>query len=139
MKGFDFPGLNVVRLTAQELRTLTDEELLRVLNCEREGLVPAALQQAINAELLRRHFERARVPHWTQTPGFWVSVMAAILAAVAAVASVLALPQVQRRLDEGAQPVPAASSPAQRAAGDQPRQRSAPPNSASAQGQARRR
>jgi len=46
----------------------------------------AARQAATDAALtdLRRAVERGPKPHWTQSPGFWVSVIAAVAAVIAA-------------------------------------------------------
>jgi hypothetical protein len=94
------PSVKVVGLTVAEVKALSDVQLLNLLNgeSEHEGVVPLPLMQVINAELSERALARARVPHWSVLPSFWLLVISVLLAVVAVVAGVLALPQVQQRV-----------------------------------------
>lgn len=96
----EMPKFRFVDLTADQIKALPDAELLRVLSGEYGGgaIVPAPLQQLVAAELHTRALAAASKPHWSVVPAFWLLVVTAILALVAAGAAVLALPQVQHLL-----------------------------------------
>ncbi|WP_180007944.1 hypothetical protein [Acinetobacter sp. YH16057] len=70
-------------LTLDEIKSKSDEELLRYLSGENSpGIIPAPLLQAISYELTSRQIQRASKPHWTVTPTFIVGCIASILAAI---------------------------------------------------------
>lgn len=96
----EMPRVRFVDLTADQVKALPDSELLRVLSGEYGdgAVVPASLQQLITAELHSRALAAASKPHWSVVPAFWLLVVTAVLALVAAGAAILALPQVQHLL-----------------------------------------
>jgi len=96
----EIPETRFVSLTADQIKALPDSELLRVLSGEYgdDAIVPAPLQQLVAAELHARALAAASKPHWSVVPAFWLILVTAILALVAAAAAVLALPQVQHLL-----------------------------------------
>lgn len=68
-----------VSLTLEEIRQLSDDELLMLLSGEgRNGVIPAPLLQAISYELTSRQIQRASKPHWTIIPTFIIVLIAAI-------------------------------------------------------------
>lgn len=59
----------------------TDEELeLRI----QQGLPGSIIYDHCVEERRRRQLDSLKKPHWSITPGFWVAVVAAIFAAIAA-------------------------------------------------------
>ena len=94
------PEIRFVSLTADQIKALTDGELLRVLSGEYGdgAIVSGPLQQLVSAELQARALAAASKPHWSVVPAFWLILVTAILALVAAAAAVFALPQVQHLL-----------------------------------------
>ena len=72
-----------VSLTLEEIRQLSDDELLMLLSGEgRDGVIPAPLLQAISYELTSRQIQRASKPHWTIKPAFYLLIIAVFLAAI---------------------------------------------------------
>ncbi len=109
----DFPQIEVVELTVAEIKAMSDAELLSVLSgeSEHEGIVPQPLQQLITAELLARTLAKNAKPHWSVVPSFWLLVAATLLAFVAAVAAILALPSTSAAVRSPAQQSAPASLP----------------------------
>ena len=74
-----------VKLTLQEIKELSDDELLMLLSGEnRNGVIPAPLLQAISYELTSRQIKRSSKPHWNV-----YAIL--ILTFIAAAASVIAI------------------------------------------------
>lgn len=96
----EMPRLEFIALTAAQIKVMPDGELLRVLSGEYGdgAIVPDALQHLVAAELHARALAVASKPHWSVVPAFWLLVVTAVLALVAAGAAILALPQVQHLL-----------------------------------------
>jgi hypothetical protein len=89
------PELKKVRLTIAAIKAMPDNELLAILNGESglEGFVPLYLQLTINQELMTREIKRASKAHWSVTPQFWFSLVAAGSGCVAAYPVVFPPPQ----------------------------------------------
>lgn len=81
---------------------MTDAELLSILSGESEhqGIISAPLQQLITSELLSRTLANTSKPHWSVVPSFWLLIATTIMAVVAAVAAILALPQFSAKDDQ---------------------------------------
>ncbi|QNH52255.1 hypothetical protein HWI77_05725 [Acinetobacter venetianus] len=72
-----------VKLTLEEIKKLSDDELLMILSGEgRNGVIPAPLLQAISYELTSRQIKKSSKPHWTIIPTFVVACIAAVAALV---------------------------------------------------------
>ncbi|MGL3997927.1 hypothetical protein ACSR4G_17055 [Acinetobacter baumannii] len=72
-----------VKLTLEEIKRLSDDELMMLLSGEgRSGIIPAPLLQAISYELTSRQIKKSSKPHWTIIPTFIVACIAAIAAIV---------------------------------------------------------
>jgi hypothetical protein len=70
-----------VPLLSERLREFTDADLdMRI----RQNLPGSIIYGQCVEERRRREYEALKKHHWTVTPGFWVSVVAAIFAAIAA-------------------------------------------------------
>lgn len=77
----NFKPLKIPRLdlTLEEIKSKSDEELLKYLSGESSpGLIPAPLLQAISYELTSRQIQRASKPHWTVYLGVVLAFIAAI-------------------------------------------------------------
>ena len=90
--------LSPVRLSAEKLRAIADDDLLDLLTFggDGSGTLYASAAQAITAELLRRQIKRGPKPH---KPTFWVAVVAALTGVVSVVLA------AQPYLSPAAQPV----------------------------------
>jgi hypothetical protein len=62
------------------MKTKTNEELEAIIEKQPDAFT---LQEAIT-ELNFRHLKALKVPHWTATWGFWVTLVAAVAACIAA-------------------------------------------------------
>lgn len=96
----EMPEIRFVELSVEQIQAMSDAELLSVLSGEYGdgAMLTAGLQQLVATELHSRGLLAASKPHWSVVPSFWLLVVTASLALIAAVAAVLALPQVQRFL-----------------------------------------
>lgn len=105
----ELPELQFVDLTVAQIKAMPDSELLSILSGESEhqGIITLPLQQLITSELLARTLANTSKPHWSVVPSFWLLVAATILALIAAVAAVLALPQ----LSASTRPLPSQLAP----------------------------
>ncbi|AMW78621.1 hypothetical protein AMD27_06800 [Acinetobacter sp. TGL-Y2] len=80
---FKMPKIPRLDLTIEEIKSKSDEELLKYLSGEDSpGLIPASLLQAISYELTSRQIRESSKPHWTVTPTFIVGCIASVLAAI---------------------------------------------------------
>ena len=109
----ELPELEFVDLTVSQIKAMPDSELLSILSGESEhqGIVSAPLQQLITSELLCRTLANTSKPHWSVVPSFWLLIATTILAVVAAVAAVLALPQLSTKDDPQQLHPPPADAP----------------------------
>jgi len=82
-------NLNPLKLTSKEIKALTDEDLFALLNGEKyKGIIPLPIMQSISNELLIRQIEKSSKPHWTVTPTFIVSCIAAIASIISIVLTI---------------------------------------------------
>jgi len=89
-----------VRLRIEDMKGMSDAELLAVLNGEGgpRGMMTGQTAQLIASELQARAIDRAGKPHWSTVPSFWLLVTSVVLSLVAIVVAVFGLPQVQQRV-----------------------------------------
>jgi hypothetical protein len=73
-----------------DFQNITDKELRRIMEVSDPG---GPRWSGANAELQIRQLESLKKPH---RPSFWLLIISVTLAFVAAVASILALPQMQK-------------------------------------------
>ena len=85
-----------IRFSAQRIRAMSDDEIMSVISgdADIEGTLYPAMLHLLSTELNRREIQRSSQPHWTTTPAFILSAVAAVASVVAAVASVAALLKV---------------------------------------------
>lgn len=86
-KGIEYPQqIPMANLTLDQIKKLKDEEIISILTGEKDvgGMLPIALQSTLTNELITRAIKAASKPHWTSKVGFWVSVVAALAACIAA-------------------------------------------------------
>ncbi|WP_407514559.1 hypothetical protein [Acinetobacter baumannii] len=82
-KVLEMPDLNMLDLSYDQIKSLTDKELIRILSGEgHEGFIREPTIQLISNELMMRQIKEASKPHWTVTPTFIVGCIASILAAI---------------------------------------------------------
>jgi len=75
-----------IKLTLQEIKNLSDDELLMLLSGEgQSGVISAPLLQAISYELTSRQLKRSSKPHWT----VYAALMLTFIAAVASIIAIL--------------------------------------------------
>jgi hypothetical protein len=94
----DVSHIRPVRLRIDELKRMSDAQLLAVLNGEAglKGVITGTTAQLITAELHARALAKASKPHWSAVPSFWLLVISTSLTFLAVVLTALALPQVQQ-------------------------------------------
>ena len=80
-----------VRFSIKQIRAMSDEEIMAALSGEANhgGTLYADTLHLLSHELSRREFERSRQPHWTMTPAFWLSAVAAVASVVSVVIAAL--------------------------------------------------
>ena len=105
----DMSHMIPIRISVAKVKSMSDADLLAALNGEdgRKGMMTMQLLQLLTAELQARSIARATKPHWSTVPSFWLLVTSVVLALIAAVAGVLALPQVQQHVSATQSPPPA--------------------------------
>ncbi|MFC2998243.1 hypothetical protein ACFODO_23920 [Acinetobacter sichuanensis] len=82
--------LPIIRLTMEEIKQLSDDELLKLLSGEgRDGAISAPLLQAISYELTSRQIQRASKPHWTVKPTFYAVIFFGLMTIVIGILSLL--------------------------------------------------
>lgn len=96
-----------IRFSPQRIQSMSDDEIMSILSGEAglEGTLYHDTLHLLSTELSRREIQRAGRPHWTTTPSFILSAIAAVASVIAAVVSVVALLKVL-------EPEPPASQPA---------------------------
>ena len=92
----DMSHMIPMRISIAKVKAMSDAELLAALNGEdgRKGMMTMQFLQLITSELQARSIERASKPHWCMVPSFWLLVISAIAACVAAYPIVFQQPQV---------------------------------------------
>jgi len=87
--------LNFLSLTIEQIKSMSDDELLKTLSGEALGeyAISIPLQMLINAELQSRILIRTSKPHWSVIPSFWLLVTAVSITMLALIVSIIALPQ----------------------------------------------
>ena len=90
----ELPEIKYVDLTVVQVKAMTDSELLSILSgeSELEGIISLPLQQLITSELLARTLANTSKPHWSVVPSFCLLVIATVLALVANIVALLAMP-----------------------------------------------
>lgn len=85
-----------IRFSINEIRAMSDAQIMSIMSGEAhiEGTLYQDTLHLLSAELNRREVQRASKPHWTTTPAFILSAVAAAASVVAAVVSVVALLKV---------------------------------------------
>lgn len=83
---YNMSHLMPVRLRIEDMKDMSDAELLAVLNGEGgpRGMMTGQTAQLIASELQARAIDRASKPHWSTVPSFWLLVISAIAACIAA-------------------------------------------------------
>ncbi len=85
-----------IRFSISQIRAMSDEQIMSILSGEAklEGTLYQDTLHLLSAELNRREIQQASKPHWTTTPAFILSAVAAVASVIAAVVSVVALLKV---------------------------------------------
>ncbi|ENW64839.1 hypothetical protein Q5X42_04965 [Acinetobacter baumannii] len=79
-KVLEMPDLNMLDLSYDQIKALTDEELVKLLSGEsHEGFIREPTIQLISNELLMRQIKEASKPHWTTVPAFILLIVTLIL------------------------------------------------------------
>lgn len=94
----EFPEIKIVSLSVEEVKAMSDVDLLALLSGERkpEGMIPLPVQQVITSELLTRSISRGSRPHWSVTPSFWLLIIGTSAACIAAYPVIFSPPQPQQ-------------------------------------------
>ncbi|EYT12708.1 hypothetical protein J595_04058 [Acinetobacter sp. 1592897] len=70
-KVLEMPDLNMLDLSYDQIKALTDEELVKLLSGEsHEGFIREPTIQLISNELLMRQIKESSKHHWTTVPAF---------------------------------------------------------------------
>jgi len=93
--------INIAKLSSKQIKEFSDEDLVAILTGEKNigGMLPLPLQSILTNELLTRSIKASSTPHWTTKAGFWVTVIAAFAACIAAY-PVIFQPQEQQPVVE---------------------------------------
>ncbi|MBS7777663.1 hypothetical protein [Acidovorax sp. CCYZU-2555] len=85
--------MSPIRFSVKKIQSMSDAEIMGIMSGEvkLEGTLYHDTLHLLSTELNRREVQRASLPHWTTTPGFVLTAIAAIASVVAAVASVVPL------------------------------------------------
>ena len=79
------PNLNTLSLSLKEIKSLSDEELLKLLSNEgHDGHVLDRTVQLISNEILIRQIKESTKPNWTVRPTFFLLIITLILTAIPA-------------------------------------------------------
>lgn len=126
----DMSHLMPVRLRIEDMKGMSDAELLAVLNGEsgRKGMMTGQTAQLIASELQARAIDRASKPHWSTVPSFWLLVISVVLSLSALAVAVVALPQVQQHVFPSQQQPPVVASDPSTKSSSQP---ASPPSATS--------
>lgn len=101
-----------IRFSVRQVRAMSDAQIMSIMSGEAhiEGTLYADTLHLLSAELNRREIQRSSKPHWTTTPAFILSAVAAVASVVAAVVSVVALLKVTEPASQAHQPAAESSS-----------------------------
>lgn len=89
-KVLEMPDLNMLDLSYDQIKTLTDEELVKLLSGEgHEGFIREPTIQLISNELLLRQIKDSSKPHWTIIPTFYAVLFFGFLTIVISILSLL--------------------------------------------------
>lgn len=82
-----------IRFSIKQIQAMSDAEIMSIMAGQHslEGTMYHDTLHLLSTELNRREIQRSSKPHWTTTPGFILSAVAAVASVVAAVVSVVAL------------------------------------------------
>lgn len=79
------PNLNTLSLSLKEIKSLSDEELLKLLSNEgHDGHMLDRTVQLISNEILIRQIKESSKPNWTVRPTFFLLIITLILTAIPA-------------------------------------------------------
>lgn len=82
-------GIKVLNITSEEIKNASDDVLFKLLNKDNfSGIIPEPTLHAIQYELSTRQLLAATKPHWTVTPTFIVSCIAAIASIISIAVSI---------------------------------------------------
>lgn len=85
MKVVKLPNLNTLSLSLKEIKSLSDEELLKLLSNEgHDGHMLDRTVQLISNEILIRQIRESSKPDWTVKPTFFLLIITLILTAIPA-------------------------------------------------------
>lgn len=101
-----------IRFSVRQIRVMSDAQIMSIMSGESdiEGTLYQDTLHLLSAELNRREIQRSSKPHWTTTPAFILSAVAAVASVVAAVVSVVALLKAPEPAPQAHQPAAEHSS-----------------------------
>lgn len=83
------PNLNTLSLSLKEIKSLSNEELLKLLSNEgHDGHILDRTVQLISNEILIRQIKESSKPNWTVKPTFFLLIITLILTAIPAAETV---------------------------------------------------
>lgn len=91
VKQIDFEDMAPTNLTFFQIKSMTDEELLKALSGElnpKTNRLSDGSIQLVSNELLTRQIKESSKPHWTVTPTFIVACVASLLAAISIIVTI---------------------------------------------------
>lgn len=89
-KVLEMPDLNMLDLSYDQIKALTDEELVKLLSGEgHDGFIREPTIQLISNELLLRQIKDSSKPHWTIIPTFYAVLFFGFLTIVIGILSLL--------------------------------------------------
>ncbi len=89
-KVLEMPDLNMLDLSYDQIKALTDEELVKLLSGEgHEGFIREPTIQLISNELLLRQIKESSKPHWTINPTFYAVIFFGIVTVIIGILSLL--------------------------------------------------
>lgn len=124
-----------MRISVAKVKAMSDAELLAALNGEdgRKGMMTMQFLQLITSELQARSIERAGKPHWSTVPSFWLLVISAVAACIAAYPILFPPPQALPPAAATAPPAQTIQPASGKPASSPPASRSSAPTQAAPQ------
>ena len=84
------PNLNTLSLSLKEIKSLSDEELLKLLSNEgHDGHMLDRTVQLISNEILIRQIKESSKPHWTVKPTFYAVIFFGVVTVIIGILSLL--------------------------------------------------
>lgn len=82
-----------IRFSIKQIQAMSDAEIMSIMAGQHniEGTMYHDTLHLLSTELNRREIQRSSEPHWTTTPAFILSAVAAVASLVAAAVSIVAL------------------------------------------------